>query len=118
MRIKMPLKVGNYRTDSKIWTATLYHIPIIEIKKIINEANSEYPDETAHKEPSHLDLHCLQMCGRMYLMSESTRLYPTFGHPKYVVSKQKEISLVCKVLMIFFTWFCAAFSWLSVPHTL
>ena len=31
----------------------------------------------AHKEPSHLDLHCLQMCVRIYLMSEYTRLYPT-----------------------------------------
>ena len=28
-------------------------------------------------EPSHLDLHCLQMCVRIYLMSEFTRLYPT-----------------------------------------
>ena len=27
-------------------------------------------------EPSHLDLHCLQMCVRIYLMSEITRLYP------------------------------------------
>ena len=36
----------------------------------------EYPDETAHKEPFHLDLHCLQMCVRIYLMSELTRLYP------------------------------------------
>ena len=29
---------------------------------------------TAHKEPSHLDKHYLQMCVRIYLMSESTRL--------------------------------------------
>ena len=34
------------------------------------------PDETAHKETSHLELHCLQMCVRVYLMSEFTRLYP------------------------------------------
>ena len=35
-------------------------------------------------EPSHLDLHCLQMCVRIYLMSEFTRLYPniyTMGCP-------------------------------------
>ena len=38
--------------------------------------NSENPDEMANKEPSHLDLHCLQMCDRIYLMSEFTRLYP------------------------------------------
>ena len=34
------------------------------------------PDETAQKEQSHLDLHCLQMCVRIYLMSKFTRLYP------------------------------------------
>ena len=28
-------------------------------KKMINLANSENPDETPHKEPSHLDFHCL-----------------------------------------------------------
>ena len=28
-------------------------------KKIIKLANSENPDETAHKEPSHQDVHCL-----------------------------------------------------------
>ena len=38
----------------------LFHTLIIGIK-IINQANSENPDETAHKEPSHLDFHCLQM---------------------------------------------------------
>ena len=30
-------------------------------KNLIYKANSENPDETAHKEPSHLDFHCLQM---------------------------------------------------------
>ena len=49
-----------------------FHISNIGIKKI-NKANSENP----HKEPSHLDLHCLQMGVRIYLMSEFTRLYPT-----------------------------------------
>ena len=44
---------------------------------IVNLANSENPDETAHKEPSHLDFHCLQTYVRIYLMSEVTRLYPT-----------------------------------------
>ena len=32
-------------------------------KDLINQTNSENPDETAHKEPSHLDFHCLQMYG-------------------------------------------------------
>ena len=38
--------------------------------------NSDNPDETAHKEPSHLDFHCLQTCVRIYLMSDFFRLYP------------------------------------------
>ena len=42
----------------------------------MNLLSSENPDETAHKEPSHRDLHSLQMCVRVYLMSEFTRLYP------------------------------------------
>ena len=41
----------------------------------MNYANSENPHEMAHKELSHLDLHCLQMCVRIYLMSEFTRLF-------------------------------------------
>ena len=40
------------------------------VKKLINYTNSENPDETAHKEPSHLDFHCLQTCVRIYLVSE------------------------------------------------
>ena len=39
-------------------------------------ANSEHPDETAHKEPSHQDFHSLLMYVRIYLMSEVTRLNP------------------------------------------
>ena len=54
----------------------LFYISNIGIK-IINSANSEIPAETAHKEPSHLNLHCLQMGVRFYLMSGCTRLYPT-----------------------------------------
>ena len=38
-----------------------FHILIIGMKKYINLANSENPDETAHKEPSHLDFQSLQM---------------------------------------------------------
>ena len=45
----------------------LFHISNIGIK--INLLSTE---ETAHKELSHLDLHCLQMCVRVYLMSEFT----------------------------------------------
>ena len=31
-------------------------------EKDIRFANSVDPDETAHNEPSHLDLHCLPFC--------------------------------------------------------
>ena len=54
----------------------MFHISIIGIKSSI-KANSENPDETAHKEPSHPDFQCLQMYVRIYLMSEDIRLYPT-----------------------------------------
>ena len=52
------------------------YILIIGMKKQINLANSENPDETVHKEPSHLDFHCLQMYVRIYLVFEATWLYP------------------------------------------
>ena len=34
----------------------------------------------ALKKPSHLDLHYLQMCVQIYLISEFTRLYPILTH--------------------------------------
>ena len=37
----------------------------------------EHKYDSVHKEPSHLDFHCLQMCVLIYLMYEFTRLYPT-----------------------------------------
>ena len=59
----------------------LFHISNIGIKKKSkNKANSEISDETAHKEPSHLDLHCLQMGVGIYLMSGFTRHYPIDVH--------------------------------------
>ena len=36
----------------------------------MNAANSENTDETAHKEPSHMEWHCLQMHAGIYLISE------------------------------------------------
>ena len=50
---------------------------IIAIKNKLTK-QSENTDETAHKEPSHLDFHCSQMYVRIYLMSEVTRLYPMY----------------------------------------
>ena len=49
--------------------------------KYWNKATSENPDETAHKESSHLNLHCLQICVQIYMMSEFTRLYPSKIEP-------------------------------------
>ena len=51
------------------WTLPSLNLDYIVANKfqsIINNrmANSEDPDEMAHYEPSHLDLHCLQ--GYMY----------------------------------------------------
>ena len=40
----------------------------------------------AHKEPSHLVFHCLQMCVRIYLISEFTRLYPNAYLDEAIVS--------------------------------
>ena len=54
----------------------LFHISNIGIKNKLPKKNGENPDETAQKKSSHLDLHCLQMCVRIYLVSEFTRLYP------------------------------------------
>ena len=62
------VKSGNFRhqvnSDSDL---VFFLILIIGIQKCINKANSDNPDETAHKEPSHLDFHCLQMYIRIYL---------------------------------------------------
>ena len=72
----MRVKLGKFGQSGKFGQRPcLFHISNIGIKKI-NLANSENPDETAHQEPSHLDLHCLQMCVRIYLISEFTGLYP------------------------------------------
>ena len=61
-----------------------------------NLSNSENPDETAHKEPSHLDLHCLHMCVRIYLMSEFTRLYPIHA-TKRINAIEQNIALMQNV---------------------
>ena len=55
----------------------LFHISNIGIKNKLTKQTVKILDETAHKEPSHLGLRCLQMCVRIYLMSEFTRFYPT-----------------------------------------
>ena len=67
------VKSGNFRHQVKFgqWPC-LFHILIIGIQKCNYKANSENPDETAHKEPSHQDFHCLQMHVRIYLMSAVT----------------------------------------------
>ena len=44
---------------------------LLELKYILNK-QTQNPEEKAHKEPSHLDFHCLQMYVIIYLMSEVT----------------------------------------------
>ena len=39
----------------------LFHISIIGIKNKLTKQTVENPDETAHKEPSHLNFHWMQM---------------------------------------------------------
>ena len=52
-------------------------------------ANSENPDETAHKEPSHLIYmyHYLQTYILIYLMSEVTWLYPNVADSEHCINK-------------------------------
>ena len=68
------VKSGMFGQTAKLGQRScLFHTSIIGIKnKLTIKANSENPDETAHKEPSHLDFHCLQMCVQIYLMSKFT----------------------------------------------
>ena len=58
----------------------LFHISNIGIKNRLTKQTVKILNDTAHKEPSHLDLHCLQMCVRIYLMSKFSQLYPTYPH--------------------------------------
>ena len=68
------VKPGNYGQSAKFeQRPCLFHILNIGIKdKLTKLANSEIPNEAAHKEPSHLDFHCLQMYVQICLMSEVT----------------------------------------------
>ena len=50
-------------------------------------ANSVDPDEMAHYEPSHLDLHCLQRC--LYWSVEMKGL--TLNAPSKICSRQHSI---------------------------
>ena len=72
-KVYFPRALGQSQVTSDIGKfgqrPCLIHSIIIG-KKIINYANSENPDWTAHKELSHLDFHCLHMCVRVYLVSE------------------------------------------------
>ena len=56
----------------------LFHISIIVMKFKVTKQTEKNPDDTAHKEPSLQDVHCLLMYVRIYLMSEVTRLYPIY----------------------------------------
>ena len=83
---------------------SLYYSSIIEIKDKLTKQTVKIL-----MRPSHLDLHCLQLCVRIYLMSEFTRFYPkhtrkiykpnsakydaTFTRPQYFVHCSTLISV-------------------------
>ena len=79
---KVTFKAYIHRAKSCIFGQTakfgqrlcLFHISNIGIK---NKLTKQTVEILMRREPSHLDLHCLQMCVRIYLMSEFTRLYPS-----------------------------------------
>ena len=55
----------------------LFHILIkFGIKNKLTKKTVKILMRRLISEPSHLDLHCLQVCFRIYLMSEFIRLYP------------------------------------------
>ena len=67
------VKLGKFGRSAKFGrTATLYVSYFEYWNKKIHQANINSSDETAHKEPSHLDYHCLQMYVGIYPLSEVT----------------------------------------------
>ena len=77
----------------------LFHSSVIGIKnKLTKQTVKKKPDETAHKEPSHLDFHCLQTCVRIYQMSEFTRLFSTLnkmcGTKKWATFSRKIVRII------------------------
>ena len=55
----------------------LFHISNIGIKNKLTKQTVNILMRRLIKMPSHLDLHCLQMSFRIYLMFVFTRLYPS-----------------------------------------
>ena len=54
-------EIGHCSCDSPKFKAPadFSHHAILLYDIVLNKSISEYPDETAHKEPSHLGFHCL-----------------------------------------------------------
>ena len=78
MQVTIRVKSGIFGQTARFGQQPcLCHISNIGIKNKLTKQTVKNLDETAHKEPSHLGLHCLQMCVRIYLMYEFTRLYPS-----------------------------------------
>ena len=71
---------GSLRVKSGIFGQTaksgqrpcLFHISNIGIKNKIIQQTVKILTRRLIRKPSHLDLHCLQMCVRIYLMSDFT----------------------------------------------
>ena len=68
------VKSGIFRQTAKFGRSPcLFHSSIIGIK-------NKFPKQTVKIPMFHFDVHCLQVCVSIYLMSEFTRLYPTAMH--------------------------------------
>ena len=81
--LKIPSALQLYRVKSGMFGQTAkfgqrscrFHTSIIGMKNKLTMKTVEILMRRLH-----LDFHCLQMCVRIYLMSEFTRLYPTNLH--------------------------------------
>ena len=66
-----------FNPEFEVDTSIIVYLHVLRCKlgfqsKIKNRmANSVYPDETAHYEPSHLDLHCLHRYHRCHFVGHS-----------------------------------------------
>ena len=81
--VNFNLSLWNGLFHLRIWSHPLLQIEVL-VKNNNRMANSVDPDEMAHYEPSHLDLHCLQR-----YMYWSAGIRGLWHHSKTVASKSK-----------------------------
>ena len=103
----MPLTNTHTRVKSGIFGQTakfgqppcLFHSSVIGMK---NKLTKQTVKLLMRRQPSHLEFHCLQMCVRIYLMSELTELYPnTFtGSYELLISSERKSSCVISLYLL------------------